>query len=97
MQLEVLKEREMPLLSRKRVTLTVKDAMGTVSRHELVDEIARRLNVTRNLVIIKHIYPQFGTRSAKIIANIYEDEARMSIFEHKNLIAKHVPKAKSES
>jgi len=90
MELKVLKEKDMKLLSRKRVSLMLENQKSTPSRKILIPEVAKKFKVKGKDVIIKHIYPQFGNSNVKIIANIYEDEKKKGMFEHKNLLTKHV-------
>jgi len=90
--MEILKEREMKLLSRKRVTLLIEEKGATPSRQELIGQVASKFKVKENLVIIKHIYPQFGEGKTKLIVNIYSDEKKMKMFEHANLLKKHEKK-----
>ncbi|MEM3374521.1 MAG: hypothetical protein QXE31_04845 [Candidatus Woesearchaeota archaeon] len=91
MELHLLKEKEMKLLSRKRVSLEV-DSKATPSRLELIKEISKKLNHPEDLIVIKHIYPQFGKNKAKVIAHLYQDKEKMKIFELKELLDKHKPK-----
>jgi ribosomal protein S24E len=92
MELHTLKEKDMELLSRKRVTLVVDNETVTPSRLDLLKAISKKFNTKEDLVIIKHIYPQFGIKKTKVIVHLYKDEAKMALFEHKNLISKHKPK-----
>jgi len=90
--MEILKERDMDLLSRKRVSIMIENKGSTPSRSELINEIAKKFKVTPELVIIKHIYQQFGRNKTKLIVNIYTDKAKMERFEHANLLKKHAAK-----
>ena len=96
MSLTELKQRDMKLLSRKRVTLLMDNEGATPSRKELVKKIAARYKVNEDLVVIKHIYSQFGKTKAKLIVNIYENKEKRDMFEHKNLLKKHAA-AKEEA
>ncbi|MBU0756821.1 MAG: hypothetical protein KKF44_02040 [Nanoarchaeota archaeon] len=98
MELELIKEKELPLLSRKRASFWYKESGATPSRKNLIKEIAKRFKANEDLVIIKHIYPQFGSSKAKVLVHIYDDKKKMDFFEHKALLKKHVFKeaAKAE-
>lgn len=95
MELHLLKEKDMKLLSRKRVSLEVEN-INTPSRLDLLKEIAKKFNHPEDLIVIKHIYPQFGKRKSKVIAHLYQDKDKMNIFELKELLAKHKPKENKE-
>ena len=49
MIMEILKEREMKLLSRKRVTLLIEEKGATPSRQELIGQVASKFKVKENL------------------------------------------------
>lgn len=66
----------------------------TPSRLDVVKDIAKHFKTKENLVVIKHMYPQFGAQQTKLIVHIYGDKDKMNLFEHKNLLKKHQePKA----
>ena len=93
--MELIKENEMKLLSRKRLTLMRENKGATPSRQDLIKEIAKQFNVKEELVIIKHVYSQFGENKTKVIAHIYSDKNKMKFFEHTNLLKKHEKKAEA--
>lgn len=92
MDIEIVKQKETPLLSRKRVTAKLVAEAATPSRLVIRNELAKKLKVDPSLVIIKHLYPQFGDRTVKIIVNVYEKREVLEKFEHKKLVAKHQEK-----
>lgn len=92
MELNILKEKEMRLVSRKRITLEIDNKGSTPSRQEILEEIGKKFNIPKDLIIIKHIYPQFGNRKTKVIVHIYQNKEKMNMFELKQLINKHKPK-----
>ena len=96
MKLEVIKERETPLLSRTRITLKAEYEGATPSRLELKKLVADKIKADEKLVVLKHIYTRFGKNSAKIIAHIYQNEKDMQKLEHTKLLEKHFPKKKEE-
>jgi len=96
MEFKELKKRDMDLLSRKRVTLLMESTGATPSRHDVIKEVAKKYKTKEELVIIKHIYQQFGSKKVKLIVNLYEDKDKMQRFEHKNLLKKHQEKPKKQ-
>jgi small subunit ribosomal protein S24e len=96
MEIEILKEKETPLLSRKRVTAMLTYSGTTPSRLQLAGELAKKLNVSKDLLVIRHIYNSFGNEKSKVIVNIYKDKKIMEQLELKKLIAKHSKKAEGE-
>ncbi len=95
--MEVVKEKDMKLLSRKRATILLDNSQkGTPSRAELIKKVAEHYKVDESLVVIKHIYSQFGKSKTKIIVHIYDDKEKMKMFEHESLLKKHSLKGNAE-
>jgi len=87
--LEILKKKEMPLLSRTRVTAMHVEKGPTVSRRSMRSQIAKQLKEDEEKIVIKHVYSQFGKNDTKIIAHVYTNKEEMEKFENPNLIKKH--------
>ncbi len=92
MELNILKERETPLLSRKRVTIEVTFKGPTPKRDELRTAIATKMKADKGLTIIKHIYTRYGVEKAKVIAHIYTKKEDMVRYEEKGVLKKHEKK-----
>jgi len=92
MKLEIAKERDTPLLSRKRVTLNLEYEGATPSRLDLKKAVAKKLGSKENLTIIRHVYTRFGKQKAKIIAHVYEKEEDMKAIEFSKVVSKHQEK-----
>ncbi|MEM4268328.1 MAG: hypothetical protein QXK37_05885 [Candidatus Woesearchaeota archaeon] len=92
MEIEILKEKETPLLSRKRLTAFIHYKGSTPSRIEVLREIAKKTGVNQEHIVIKHIYPVFGANKSKVVANIYETRESLERLELGKLIAKHKEK-----
>lgn len=74
MDFEIIKEKAMPLLNRKRITLSAKFVGGkTPSNGDVKKEVAKKLKADESLVAIRHIYQKFGSGEAKVIAHIYDN------------------------
>lgn len=89
MELTVLKEIDMPFLSRKRITFGFTSAKETPSRKDLIKIVADKVKAKPEVVIIKHIYTKYGSRNAKIIAHIYKNKKDMEVIEEKYLLKKN--------
>lgn len=91
-KLEVQKERDTPLLCRKRVVLTAEYSGSTPSRLQFRKEIANKLSANESLVVVRHIYTRFGKQKCKLIAHVYSDEKNMRLYEDGSILKKHSPK-----
>ncbi|MBT3465354.1 hypothetical protein HOD20_00235 [archaeon] len=89
MELEIIKSTDLPILSRKRVSLMLNSTGATPSRKDLIDMVSKKVKSKKDLIIIKHVYPQYGKPNVKIIAHVYTDRQKMEKFEHKSLLKKH--------
>lgn len=89
MNIEIMKEKEVPLLERKRIVLRYSSQEGkTPARKTVAKEVAKMIKANENQVAIRHIYPQFGVTSSKIIAHVYKDFQTMEKYEDENTLVK---------
>lgn len=96
MNIDIIKERETPLLSRKRVTLNVEYEAATPARLILKKAIAKKLGSREELTIIRHVYTKFGRQKAKVIVNVYQNEKDMKAVEEEHLLGKHQEKKEGD-
>jgi len=92
MELKIIEKKEMPLLSRKRITIAAHFEKETPKREEVRKAIAKLLGTDEKLTVIRHIYTKFGKREAKIITHVYDDEKEMLRVEDKITLSKHLGK-----
>ena len=84
-----LEEKDIPLLSRKRITYEVEHiGAATPKKEDIKKRVAQDLKVDEGLIIIRHIYPHFGVEKAKVIVNVYKDKKDLDKFEKINKKAK---------
>lgn len=74
MDMKILKEREFPLLKRKRVSCMFDFVGPTPSIVQFRDSLASKFKVDKELIAIRHVYQRFGKTTAKVIAHIYSDK-----------------------
>jgi len=96
MDITITKEREMPLLSRKRYTMELAFKGSTPSRKKIRDSLATKVKADPEVVIVKHVYNRFGSEKAKVIANVYTNKEDMLKYEDKKLLEKHTEKKEAE-
>ncbi len=84
-----LEEKDVPLLSRKRIIYEVEHTgAATPKKEDIKKRVAQDLRVDEGLIIIRHIYPHFGVEKAKVIVNVYKDKKDLEKFEKINKKAK---------
>lgn len=95
--MELVKQKETPLLSRERYVFTVEHEQSTPPRQQLQEDIAKKLGKDKALVTIKHIYTRYGARTAKIIAHVYKDAKDRDLIEEKALLVRHLSKSEQKA
>ena len=82
MNLKIETIKEMPLLARKEVEASMMfEKKATPSNNEVRKAIAAELKVDEKVVVVKHIYTEFGSSEAKVEAFAYKDEASLKKIE----------------
>ena len=82
--MKVLSETESPLLSRRRLVFELEHPkQATPTKIKLEEDIAKKLNTTKDLVAIKHVYTKFGSGKSKVITNVYTDLKTKELLEKK--------------
>lgn len=94
MDLELIKERDMPLMSKKRYSFYLNFKGTTPARKDIKEAVAKMVKSEPELTVVKHIYTRYGIEKAKVIANVYSNKEDMEKFEEKSTLEKN--KAKEE-
>lgn len=89
MEIEVLSERENPLLSRKEIRCLIRYQGPTPTIKDVKLKIAAMYNVDKNLVIVDKIDQEFGKMESKCYVKIYSDEDMMKMIEKKSTLEKN--------
>jgi ribosomal protein S24E len=91
MNLKLIKEKDFPLLSRKRYTYEMENDGPTPSTIVLKEAVAKQLKAKSECVAIRHIYTKFGDAKIKIIAHVYDKPENLQKIEDKATIKKNTP------
>ncbi|HIQ31922.1 MAG TPA: 30S ribosomal protein S24e [Methanothermococcus okinawensis] len=89
MEIEVLSERENPLLNRKEIRFLIRHEGPTPTVKDVKLKIAAMYNVDKNLVIVDKIDQEFGKMESRCYVKIYNDENTMKIIEKKSTLEKN--------
>lgn len=96
MALEVIREKNNALLSRREIIARVTGIAATPSRKEVTGLICERFDAKPDVVVIEKVSQGFGGRAAIVYAKIYSDAGRLKCFERGYLLARGKPKAKEK-
>ncbi len=94
--MEIIEKKEYSLLSRTEIIAKESYTGATPSRDTIKKILAEKLNAKGELIVIKHIYPEFGFGTAKIIAYLYSNKKDMERIEPEYAFKKGIPKEKKE-
>jgi len=94
--MEIIEKKEHPLLSRTEIIAKDSYTGATPSRGSIKDRLANTLKANKELLVIKHIYPEFGFGTAKIIAYLYSNKKDMERIEPEYAFKKGVSKKEGE-
>ncbi len=83
MDVNVVDKKEEKMLSRMQVTANLSFEKATPNYAEVTAALATKIKADEKLIAIRHVYTNFGAKSAKVIAYLYDDEAKKTFFEPK--------------
>jgi len=78
---EIIEKNEQSLLSRTEIIAKDSYTGSTPSRESIKERLAKTLNANKDLLVVKHIYPEFGFGTAKIVAYAYSTKENMKKIE----------------
>ncbi len=83
MIVEVVGEKQNPLLDRKEFTVKVSDYEGTPSRDALCTELAKKLGAAKDCVYVEKLDQGYGTKKSTAFVQVYSSVAAMQKRIHK--------------
>lgn len=89
MEIEILSEKENPLLNRKEINFKVKFDSRVPSINEVREKLISKLKSNEKLTIVNGFHAEFGVHHAKGYAKIYENEKILNAIEPKFRINKN--------
>ncbi len=89
-EITIKSKKDVPLLSRIRVSAMATYEGPTPSRDEFRKKLAAMLATDEKLTVVRHIYTRFGRNVAKIIAHVYKNEADMKQIEDQQMLKKQI-------
>ncbi len=99
MDIQVIQEKNNPMLNRREIVFKVTYDEATPSRKSIVDKLAATMNSKQGLVIVDNIKTQFGKREGIGYAKIYETAERVKAVERPHIVERNTftkPEAKAE-
>lgn len=72
--IEITEKRKIPLLERTEIVGELSYEKETPNREAVKKTLAEQLKADGKLIVVRHIYTQFGFKKAKVLANVYDKE-----------------------
>ena len=89
MDIQIIEEKNNPLLNRREVVFKVDHDGATPSRKSIVDRIAATMNSKEGLVIVDNLRTEFGKRETIGYAKIYETADRAKQIERPHIMERN--------
>ena len=89
MKVEIIEEKENPLLHRKELTLKITEFDKTPTREEVRNQITAKLGAKEKTLLLDEIKQEYGKQEAKAFVKIYEDEKKLQEYESKHKIKRN--------
>jgi small subunit ribosomal protein S24e len=90
MEIEINEKKNNPLFNRTEVYFTINhEGEGTPNREIIRSEIADKLNVKKENIIINNIYSSFGVQKSKGYAKIYTNPKKAESLERKYILKRN--------
>lgn len=85
METEITKKEENKMLGRKEVSATVSFTGPTPKRKEIKDSVCGKIGANPDLVALREIKNEYGTRKVGVKAHVYESKEQMSKVEPEHI------------
>ncbi|HDM22512.1 MAG: 30S ribosomal protein S24e [Methanomicrobia archaeon] len=89
MKIEIIEEKENPLLERKEIKFKVIPEKGGEKYEDVREKIAAMLDLDKNKFVIQYMKPQFGKKEYRGFLKIYNDEKTMKEIEEEYILKRN--------
>lgn len=96
MKLEIVSEKDNPLLKRKEVEVKILQEASTPSRESLKKQVSRDMKVPEERIAIYHIRQPFGRKESIAEVRVYTTKEDLERVEQKYTLERGKPKPKGE-
>ena len=89
MEIQILEEKDNPLMERKEIQLRVIQDAGSPKLNEVRKKIAAQLSLDESLFVIQHMYAEFGMNESRCMLKIYNTKERLKVVEAAHVLKKN--------
>lgn len=89
MEIQIIEEKDNPLLERKEIQLRVIQDAGSPKISDLRKKIAAQLSLDENLFVVQRVYAEYGMNESRCVLKIYNTEERLKAVEAVHVLRKN--------
>jgi small subunit ribosomal protein S24e len=89
MEIEIIEEKENPLMERKEMQLRIIQDAGSPKIIDLRKKIAAQFSLNESLFVIQQILAEYGMNESHCTLKIYDSEDRLRAVEAKHILRKN--------
>ena len=89
MEIQILEEKENPLMERKEIQLRVIQDAGSPKISDLRKKIAAQLSLPESLFVVQHLYAEYGMNESRCTLKVYTSEERLKTVEAEHVLRKN--------
>lgn len=89
MEIQILEEKENPLMERKEIQLRVIQDAGSPKISDLRKKIAAQLSLDELLFVVQHLNAEYGMNESRCTLRIYNSEERLRAVEAEHVLRKN--------
>jgi len=89
MEIQILEEKDNPLLERKEIQLRIIQDAGSPKIVDLRNKIAAQLSLDGNLFVVQKVYAEYGMNESRCMLKVYNSEDHLKAVEAAHVLRKN--------
>jgi small subunit ribosomal protein S24e len=97
MEIQILEEKDNPLLNRKEIQLRIIQDAGSPNMADLRKKIAAQLSQDESLFVVQNVYAEYGMNESRCLLKVYTTKERLQEVEATHVLRKNGLEVKHEA
>ncbi len=89
MEIEIIEEKDNPLMERKEMNLRIIQDAGSPKIVDLRKKIAAQFSLNESLFVVQQILPEYGMNESHCLLKVYDSEDRLRLVEANHILRKN--------
>ncbi|MGD2247341.1 MAG: 30S ribosomal protein S24e [Candidatus Methanofastidiosia archaeon] len=89
MEIQILEEKDNPLLNRKEIQLRIIQDAGSPKMADLRKKIAAQLSQNESLFVVQNVYAEYGMNESRCLLKVYHKKERLQEVEAAHVLRKN--------